>query len=119
MFRLVMITAVLTLLGCKEDDVVEVNPCPKLKAYAFVKEQVTKKLTSPGSAIFPADPPPPLFANSDVIIARKGDCIYGVSSWVDSQNGFGGLRRTNFSSDVSYNQSTLRWKVDSIILAPY
>ncbi len=119
MLRILASIAILIVAGCKHDQSSEAGECPKLDAYEFVKDRVVERLVSPGSAVFPPDPSGPLYANSDVIIAKKGDCIFGVSSHVDSQNSLGGLLRTNFSADVKFDRRDGRWSVLELLLAPH
>ncbi|WP_291732271.1 hypothetical protein [Leisingera sp. F5] len=93
--------------------------CTKLAAYSFTQAEVTRRLSSPGTAAFPADPPAPMHVSEDVIIATKGECLFGVSAWVDAQNALGAIRRTNFSADVEYQTGTGRWALRDIHLAPH
>lgn len=118
MLKILIPIAIFTLVGCKEDQASAVSECPKLTAFEVVKKQVVERLVSPGSAVFPADPGGPLYSNSEVIIAKMGDCAFGISSHVDSQNGMGALLRTNFSADVKFESSKSRWTVTSLLLAP-
>lgn len=64
----------------------------KYMAYAAMQHIVEQKLTSPSTASFP-------WGMSDHV-KYIGDNQYMISSWVDSQNGFGATVRTNFSGVV-------------------
>lgn len=56
-------------------------------AYDMSKRYIESKLVSPSTAKFP------IFANIHVI---KNEDVYTVSAYVDSQNSFGAMLRTNF-----------------------
>ncbi len=112
---LLFLGSLMVLQACKDE---QVPPCDDYKsAYAFIQDQVAAKLLSPGSAVFP-DVPEDRLAASDIIIAKKEGCAFGISSYVDSQNGFGALLRSNFSADVKYDKATQRWYTLRLFVAP-
>ncbi len=113
----VLIVAALALSGCKEE-AKSSDPCPKLAAYAAVQDSVKDELVSPASAQFPANPEGPLFSNGEVIIATKGDCVFGVSAHVDSENRMSALLRTNFSATAAFNRHSKTWNVTGLSMAP-
>jgi len=65
----------------------------KTMAYVMMQEFVKRNLVSPGSAKFE------WISEPDCIISKDG-FEYTISSWVDSQNGFGALIRTRFAGIV-------------------
>jgi hypothetical protein len=62
-----------------------------IQSQVFVKQY----LKSPGSAKFP-------FADAQVSRSKTNDNLYYVVSYVDSQNGFGALLRSNWASQILY-----------------
>lgn len=57
------------------------------KAFVISKDFVTKQLKSPGTADFPF---------SDFVFSQVRDNTITIKSYVDSQNSFGALLRTNY-----------------------
>jgi hypothetical protein len=76
-------------------------------AWVACKGFVEDRLKSPGSASFPW--------YSDGKAIHQGGGRYEVHSYVDSQNGFGALIRTNFDCRVSFESGY--WKLDSLKMA--
>ena len=66
------------------------NKLDKVTAHVMAREFVEQSLKSPGSAKYP-------WESSDDVTTYLGNQIYIVKSYVDSQNGFGALIRTNFT----------------------
>ena len=107
------LAAAVFLAGCKEE--VALNSCTKLAAYEAAKTEVARRLQSPGSAKFPEASAP----KGGVMLAGFDGCQFGVSAWVDSQNGFGALVRTRFSGKLTYTPATERWAIDQLHLAAH
>lgn len=78
--------------------------CSESFAYGGAKSIVEKQLQSPGSAQF-AKPSAP-----GVTIEKVGNCRYRVTSYVDSQNGFGALLRTDFTLTVEGQPQEGYWQ---------
>lgn len=105
----VVILVVLFLVwkGCSGDDKVQEavksgdymadTSNMKLNAYTYVQEYVKSILKSPGSADFPT-------RSYEEAISRINtkDSTYFMAGYVDSQNGFGALLRTNFVITLKY-----------------
>lgn len=72
-----------------------------------IKPKVLAKLTSPASAI--------LCAPSEMSLEEK-EGKFIVRGYVDSQNGFGAMRRTNFRAKCVYNPKFKYWMVETIFL---
>lgn len=69
-------------------------------AYTYSQDYVKQKLRSPGTADFPRA--------SKVGIKRLAPYRYRITAYVDSQNGFGGTVRTNYTCIIEYTDSTSR-----------
>lgn len=75
-----------------------------IAAYTMAQEFVKDRLKSPGSAEFP------WHANS--YVTALGNNRFRVKAYVDSQNVFGALIRTNF--DLTLRREGERWMLESI-----
>lgn len=67
----------------------------------FVKD----RLKAPASAEFAP--------GSETHTLAKGKGAYKITSWVDSQNSFGAMIRTNYTCEVSY-QGDDQWRLDKL-----
>lgn len=63
-------------------------------SYTISKEQVKKKLKSPSSAKFPKNP--------TNYVTKINDSTYRVKAYVDSENGFGAMLRSDYTIDIVY-----------------
>ncbi|SNB29693.1 conserved hypothetical protein [Flavobacterium psychrophilum] len=94
----------------KEAEIERIKNLPKYeKMDALVQSQlyIESKLKSPGSAKF------------DISIERvikSNDTIFTVISFVDSQNGFGALLRTNYSCKVIFHPKTDTHDIENVIM---
>lgn len=79
------------------------------EAYYQMKQFVKTRLASPGSADFPS-----YFTRGDSHVSKNGT-TYTVNSYVDSQNGFGAMLRTNFSGQIKQTDK-LTWQLISLEL---
>jgi len=105
------------LAGCWGDGR-DTGGCTKPAAYAAAQDAVKRRLKAPATAVFPAIAPGPGHSNTQVIIARKADCTFGVSAHVDAQNGFGALIRSRFSGTLELDETTGQWRVVELFMAP-
>lgn len=82
------------------------KPQPEDKYGAIVAAEgfVRDRLKSPGSAVFPLD--------MDVSRGAGGGWV--VKGYVDSQNSFGGLARTNFTAKLHESTDLSKWILDDI-----
>ncbi|MFT6865914.1 MAG: DNA-directed RNA polymerase subunit RPC12/RpoP [Cyclobacteriaceae bacterium] len=96
-----VIFLILYLIGSFSDDNSSSNSpsgsTNKFLAYTYAEDFVKKKLKSPGTAEFPGT-----FEKADHITELRYN-KYKIVSWVDSQNGFGAMIRTNFSCIIEFN----------------
>jgi hypothetical protein len=78
-------------------------------AYSFTRSLVKQTLRSPSSAKFPSI----LGGNVEVkvgnIIEDDLTCEFEVRGYVDSQNGFGAMLRTNYLATVKFEAQGARW----------
>lgn len=65
-------------------------------AYYMACEFVKERLTSPGSAKFPG------YYERGVDVTYLQNSLYAVRGFVDSQNGFGAMIRTQYSCQMQY-----------------
>lgn len=63
-------------------------------AYIMSQDFLKERLKSPATADFPWQPERNIY---------NGDSTFSISSYVDSQNGFGALIRTKYSAILKYN----------------
>lgn len=68
----------------------------KSMALVMTQEFVTKQLKAPSTAKFASS----LWDGAMDHVTPEGEGVYRVKSWVDSQNGFGAMIRTNFFARV-------------------
>mgnify|MGYP000358961486 CR=1 FL=1 len=71
-----------------------------VSALAMSERFVKKQLKSPSTAEFPN-----LYTDG-VTVAYIGDCTHIVSSYVDSQNGFGAVTRSTYSAELKSDPKT-------------
>lgn len=79
----------------------------KVDAWVMAQTFVKRGLKSPGSANFGG-----IFSehqSTDEAVTKIDDKTYSVTGWVDSQNGFGALVRSNFSIKLVYHGGG-RWE---------
>ncbi len=92
----------------KEDaKMARLDACTKAELYAFAVSQdaVRAQLRAPSTATFPLSP---------ILSQHVGNCQIKVLAYVDAQNGFGAMLRTNYMAMLSYEPDTERWQVKSI-----
>lgn len=73
-------------------------------AYVMSQNFVRQHLIAPSTASFP----------SSGSVRDMGNCRYVVSGYVDAQNGFGAIIRTNFFIDMSYDINSRNWRGTNI-----
>lgn len=71
-------------------------------AYIMIQGDVRSQLKAPSTAKFPTR-----FAPGT---RHEGDCIYRVVSYVDAQNSFGAMIRTNFEGRIRYYPESKSWQ---------
>lgn len=74
----------------------------KMLAYNYAEGFVKEKLKSPSTAEFPKITE----KNKHIIILS--DTSYYIKSWVDSQNGFGGIVRSEFVCTIIINNDKVK-----------
>ncbi|WP_412507328.1 hypothetical protein [Roseovarius sp. SYSU LYC5161] len=103
------------MVGCKTE---QLTGCEDyFAAYAEVKDEVKSTLRAPLTAVF-SKPPETYLAPSSTIIVEGEGCRFDISGYVDSENAFGAMLRTNFSAKTIYDKATEEWRVYELITAP-
>lgn len=72
-------------------------------AFVTCNQFVENRLRAPGSTKFPYV--------TEATIQTLGDADYEVSSYVDSQNGFGALLRSKYTCAVTYELDSKQWRL--------
>jgi hypothetical protein len=65
-------------------------------AYSYAEDYVKSQLKSPSTAKFPS------ILKKDAHISSLGNATYRITSWVDSQNGFGAMIRSDFTCQIYF-----------------
>lgn len=76
----------------------------KVLTYSYAEQAVKENLKSPKTAEFPSQ------HEKGVSIVDLENNEYRVTSWVDSQNGFGANIRSNFSVIIYYEGNSAKYK---------
>ncbi len=84
-----------------------INTGRKSLAWNIAQDFVKDRLASPGSAKWPS------FWERDEHVTALGDKRYRVRSWVDSQNGFGALIRTQYTA-VVVDAGFDKWELEAL-----
>lgn len=96
-----LLTVVGLLSACNEVDRCSDSPSSRGSLYATAKEHVSAQLRSPSTASFQ-----PLGGRNGAIIMNTGECKFVMRFYVDAQNAFGAMVRTEFRYTVTYNTKT-------------
>lgn len=113
-FWLSMIVIIIVAIVVKNQFVEEQPEIPwekvddSIGAYIMAETFVKKSLKSPSTAVFPKDV---LFKKDNV--TRLGGQKYRISYYVDSQNSFGAMIRTNFVAEVEKYEEDM-WRLLSL-----
>ena len=88
--------------------------CPdETKAFALSTELVKDALKAPATAQFPS------LQDRGVVVDNRGHfkkkCRYAITAFVDSQNGFGAVLRTQYSVTMLRRDSG-RWDAERLVL---
>jgi len=81
----------------------------KQNAFLMAQQLVTEKLKAPTTAKFPA--------YEDRFVTDKGEGNYTVASYVDSQNSFGAMIRSNFRVELKYLKEN-KWNSKNLTIVP-
>lgn len=79
----------------------------EIQAFAVSQDAVRARLKSPSTASFPWTP---------IASQHTGDCKFQVLAYVDAQNGFGAMVRSNYVATLTYDPATKHWRVTSVKL---
>lgn len=100
-----LILAVCVVIGILGNKPSKPSGPDQYTARVMCEKFVKDRLKAPASAEFAPD--------SETHTLAKGDGAYKVTAWVDSQNSFGAMIRTNYTCEVSY-QGNDKWRLDSL-----
>lgn len=102
--------AFIILVSSMMDSKPEVYMPDNLDAFLMAKSFIKKGLKSPSTAEF---------ANiSESVVVTPSVDFWKVTSYVDSQNGFGAMIRTEFQITMSVDRDTKKWTVIEIETSP-
>lgn len=92
----------------KADDAAAKNSECGSATMAFVMSQkfVLRELKAPASAKFP----------SSAVVTPIGGCAYSVAAWVDSQNGFGAIVRSDYHVIMESSADGRSWSARSLAI---
>lgn len=79
-------------------------------AYEQAVDSVERRLKSPATAEWLRH------READIQKTRDGECTYRVAAYVDSQNGFGAMVRSQFIVRVEYLKDESRWVTHKVTL---
>ena len=97
----------LNLFSCSSSDDPE-SSHNKLLAYNYATDFVKQSLKSPSTAVFPG-------ADEKVEgVRHMGDYRYRIISWVESQNGFGGMVKSNFDCIIKIDKTNSTVSKESV-----
>ena len=105
---LTMFTFIFIAFGSDDDNSSSSTETNKMLAYNYAEDFVKQRLKSPSTAEFPG-----LFEKADHI-TELGNDEYLISSWVDSQNGFGAMIRSKFSCKIIFKDEKVR--VENLVI---
>jgi hypothetical protein len=103
----------LTLSGC-----IEKNHCAEATnskaAYNFAQEEITESLRSPSSAVFPKMSDERVVVYQDDFTPNAEECSFVIVGYVDAQNAFGAVMRSDFRVEAGYRHSNKTWFLTSL-----
>ncbi|MDT8895485.1 hypothetical protein RSO41_12545 [Halomonas sp. I1] len=74
-------------------------------AYTAIKESIEGRLKAPSTANWPSR------NDSKVLVAKSdsGECSYEVWGYLDAENGFGAMIRSEYYAKIWYSKDDMRW----------
>jgi len=107
---LIVIIVVFLLIGSLFSGVSRCNSgqssVDKFDAYAAAQEFVKKSLKAPSTASFPT--------TNEATVTDLGNGQWRVQAWVDAQNSFGAMLRSNFECTIKFSDDD--WYLEKLIL---
>jgi hypothetical protein len=79
-----------------------------IAAFVYGNRFVEQRLKAPATAKFP------YISDSGVSVRSSGNCTHTVTGYVDAQNSFGALIRSQYNVTVQYTNSSSSWRLVSI-----
>jgi hypothetical protein len=80
-----------------------------VKAWVIAQGFVRDSLKAPSTAEFPSGS-----KGTGRSVQYEGGCNHLVHGYVDAQNGFGAMIRTNYAVEVAFDAATDTWRLESI-----
>lgn len=105
---LAIITFIFFAFGSGDSDGSSTTEHSKFLAYNYAEDFIEQRLKSPSTAEFPG------VSEKDRHITDLGGGEYQINSWVDSQNGFGAMIRTNWSCKIIFIDGKV--KAENIVI---
>lgn len=84
--------------------------CSSSMAHVMAGNFVKRELRSPSTAKFPYT------SDRDVVVNDLGNCRFSISSYVDSQNGFGAMIRSRFSVVMQSTPDGHTWTAKDLVI---
>lgn len=84
------------------------SQCASDMAFVMSQNFVKRELRAPATAQFPYQ----ASAASEI-----GECQFRIASYVDAQNAFGALIRSNYTVDMSFNAERKTWSSSNMSLS--
>ncbi|OXX59202.1 hypothetical protein [Vibrio sp. V15_P4S5T153] len=97
-FIILLLTSLFFITGCEDHDYCN----DEMGAYIAGTRLIKDHLKSPSSAKFPR------YSNGN-ITKKIGECRYLSLGYVESQNGFGVMVKTEYDVEVVYEKSLRQW----------
>lgn len=96
------------IIGCGDDRTekqkAEIRCESSNSAYYMSQEFIKKMLKSPSSAKFPN-----YYSDSGIEVTYLGECKHKVSAYVDAQNSFGAMIRSQYTITIQNKKYTQDW----------
>ena len=109
LFSLITIAIFIFLaFGSGDSDNSTTTEHSKFLAYNYAEDFIEQRLKSPSTAEFPG------VSEKDGHITNLGGGEYQINSWVDSQNGFGAMIRSNWSCKIIFIDGKV--KAENIVI---
>jgi hypothetical protein len=114
-FRFLGLAFVVFVIGCEdtvEERTTEYCDDPgraiRINAHLVAQGFVKQHLKSPQTTKFPS------YLTGDVIVVSVPECSFRIDAYVDSENSFGALIRTDYSILVQYDPHKRSWAFKEI-----
>ena len=97
----VILMAIVIIIAIFDPESLDNAPETSWTAYDYAQEIVKNNLKSPASAVFPD--------YQESFVNELGKYEWRVETYVDAQNSFGAMLRTNFTIVVKHDRKNQKW----------